>query len=314
MQKLHVDLDNCYGIKKLHTVFDFDAHKAYAVYAPNGAMKSSLAQTFKDVVDSNESRDRIFTTRVCKRKITDEMGSDLSTDSIFVIFPYDGSFSPSEKTSTLLVDPHLRAEYEQLHRDIDQSKENLVRAIREQSRSKKDLEREISRAFTPSEDQFDRALIRIQKEVLGDDEAPFKNIEYDKLFDDKVLAFLGKKESKEAITSYITKYNQLLAASTYFKKGVFTYYNASTIAKSLAANGFFNAKHTVSLNADANKEIKSQKELEDLILAEKEKILNDTELKKQFGTVEKLIQQNADLRAFEAYWRTMTRSLRGSET
>ena len=55
--------------------------------------------------------------------------------------------------------------------------------------------------------------------------------------------------------SYIRKYNELLAASTYFKKGIFTYYNAASIAKSLADNGFFDASHTVTLNADTKLEI-----------------------------------------------------------
>jgi hypothetical protein len=301
VQTLRVDLENCYGIKKLQAEFDFAAHEAYAIYAPNGAMKSSLAQTFKDFAESVPSKDRIFTGRRCSREITDENDAELANDNVFVIFPYEGSFDSSERVSTLLVDTKLRSEYEKLHREIDQSKDNFLKAIREQSRSKRDLEPEISSAFTAGADQFDRALVRIQKEVLADNEAPFKDVEYDKVFDEKVLSFLDKKESRVAIENYIKKYNELLAGSTYFKKGVFTYYNASTIAKSLADNGFFNAKHTVTLNAEANKEIKSEKELEELITKEKESILNDKDLKKQFATIEKLIQKNADLRAFEAY-------------
>lgn len=303
MQTLHVELENCYGIKKIKADFDFGAHKAYAIYAPNGAMKSSLAQTFKDLSESVESKDRIFPGRVCSRKITDEKGAALPKDSIFVISPYESSFDSTEKVSTLLVDAKLRLEYEKLHREIDQSKAKFLEAIQAQSRSKRDWEREISLAFTPSDDQFSRALARIQKEVLADDTMPFKDVEYDQVFDDKVLAFLEKKESREAIENYIKKYNELLAASTYFKKGIFTYYNASTIAKHLAENGFFDASHTVSLNADGAKgtKIESQKELEELITKEKDSILKNRDLKKQFGTIEKLIHKNADLRAFEKY-------------
>jgi len=51
MKKLNIDLENCYGIKKLKTQFDFSQGKAYAIYASNGAMKTSLAQTFKDIAD-----------------------------------------------------------------------------------------------------------------------------------------------------------------------------------------------------------------------------------------------------------------------
>ncbi|MEO7861709.1 MAG: phage infection protein [Nitrospirales bacterium] len=301
MIKLNIDLENCYGIKKLETQFDFSQQTAYAIYAPNGAMKSSLAQTFKDIADATASKDRIFPTRVCIRKITDETGVDLPKESVLVIAPYDEVFGHTEKTSTLLVDTKLRKEYEQLHIEIDKSKEIFLKALKEQSGSKKDLEKEISSTFTKSDDEFYIALIRIKDELLTQKEAPFSDTRYDTIFDEKVLGFLGTKDFKTAIEAYVKKYNELLAASTYFKKGTFNYYNAATIAKSLADNGFFNAKHTVSLNAEEKLEITSQKELEDLITKEKESITKDKELRKKFSEIDKLINKNSNVRDFEAY-------------
>ncbi len=269
---------------------------------PNGAMKTSLAQTFKDVADATASKDRIFPARVCNRKITDENGVDLPKESVLVIRPYDDEdIGHTEKTSTLLVDSKLRKEYEELHIEIDKSKEIFLKALKEQSRSKKDLEKEISSTFTKSDDEFYRALIRVKDEVLAQKDAPFADINYDTIFDEKVLSFLGTKDVKTAIESYIKKYNELLAASTYFKKGMFNYYNAATIAKSLADNGFFDAKHTVNLNADEKLEITSQKQLEDLIAKEKEGISNDKDLRKKFADIEKLITKNVNVRDFEAY-------------
>lgn len=55
MNQLTVDIQNCYGIKKLVHKFDFSKMRAYALYAPNGAMKSSLAQVFQDVVTGEAS-------------------------------------------------------------------------------------------------------------------------------------------------------------------------------------------------------------------------------------------------------------------
>lgn len=127
MNKLNVDLENCYGIKKLQAQFDFSQHAAYAVYAPNGSMKSSLAQTFKDVSDAKESKDRIFPTRVCRRKITDENGIDLPKESVLVVRPYDEVFGHTEKTSTLLVDSELRKEYEELPRRMNPDGRNRRR-------------------------------------------------------------------------------------------------------------------------------------------------------------------------------------------
>ena len=79
------------------------------------------------------------------RKITDENGVDLPKESVYVIRPYDDEdIGHTEKTSTLLVDSKLRKEYEALHIEIDKSKEIFLKALKEQSGSKKDLEKEIS--------------------------------------------------------------------------------------------------------------------------------------------------------------------------
>src|SRR3990172_3569293 len=281
MNKVIVDLENCYGIKRLQAEFDFSQERVYAIYAPNGAMKSSLAQIFQDVANAVLSTDRIFPTRVSSRTITDEHGVDLAKENVLVVRPYDEDFGHTEKTSTLLVHTKLRKEYEQLHVGIDNSRELLLKALKEQSHSKKELEKEISSAFTSSDDEFYTALVRIKKELLEQKDMPFADVHYDRIFDEKVLSFLGTKDVKTAIEGYVQRYNELLAASTYFKKGTFDYYNAAQIAKSLADNGFFAAKHTVNLNAAKKLEISTQKELED--------------------EIDKLITKNVTLRDFQNY-------------
>jgi ABC-type Mn2+/Zn2+ transport system ATPase subunit len=75
MGRIRVELENCYGIKKLSHEFDFSQRSAYAIYAPNGSMKSSLAQTFKDIAEGKKSQDRIFPDRTTVRKVTDETGT-----------------------------------------------------------------------------------------------------------------------------------------------------------------------------------------------------------------------------------------------
>ena len=211
MIKLNVELENCYGIKKLQIQFNFSQHQAYAIYAPNGAMKTSLAQTFKDVADATASKDRIFPDRVCKRKITDENGHDLPKESVYVIWPYDDEeIGHTERTSTLLVDSKLRKEYEDLHIDIEKSKESFLKALKEQSKSKKELDKEISSTFTASDDEFDRALIRVKDEVVAQKDAPVASVDYDIIFDERVLSLLGTKDVQSAIESYIKKYNELL--------------------------------------------------------------------------------------------------------
>src|ERR1035437_3431617 len=133
MKKLNINLTNCYGIKSFSEVLDFTTQNAVAIYAPNGSMKSSLAQTFKDLSDGNTPKDRVFLTRVSTCKILDENNNELKRENIFVIKPYDEVFGHSEKTSTLLVNSTLRKEYEQLHADIDKLKEQFLKTIKELS-------------------------------------------------------------------------------------------------------------------------------------------------------------------------------------
>jgi len=301
MKQLSVELQHCYGIKALKEQFDFGSGSACAIYAPNGAMKSSLAKTFQDIADGKASGDRVFPDRPTARKVIDETGAEIAPECVLVVRPYDEVFGHTERTSTLLVNAALREEYEKLHLDIDAAKDRLLAALKAQSGTKKDIEREISLTFTRDEQQFYRALIRIRDELASQKGHPFADITYDIIFDEKVLTLLNTKDVKTAIVSYIKKYNELLAASTYFKKGIFNYYNASTIAKSLADNGFFKAKHSIRLNADKAIDIADEKELEKLIKAEKDQISSDKDLRKKFSDLEKLIQRNATVREFDEY-------------
>lgn len=301
MQALQIELENCYGIKELKFNLDFTKNSAVAIYAPNGAMKSSLAQTFKDVAMGTDSKDRIFPARKTVRRIVDHANVDLLSESVVVIEPYDAVYGHTAKTSTLLLDSKLKEEYVQLHVGIASAKEAFIKALKTLSGSKKDLEAEIAGTFTPNQPDFFKALGRVQNELSKQKDAPFASVKYDRLFDEKLLAFLDTADFKEKIQQYTEKYNQLLAASTYFKKGTFNYFNAATIAKSLADNGFFNAKHSVSLNAGTKREIKDEKELIKLIEEEKKGITEDAELKKRFDEIEKNLNKNADLRNFQAY-------------
>ncbi|WP_028748739.1 phage infection protein [Rhizobium mesoamericanum] len=301
MNKIAVKLEHCYGIKKLEATFDFTKGNAVAIYAPNGAMKSSLAKTFHDIAAGTASVDRIFANRVTSRDIKDENGNDLAAADVLVVQPYDEVLGHSAKTSTLLVNAALRKEYEDLHADIEKAKEAFLSAMKTQSGSKKDLAAEISSAFTSRSDDLMTALVRVREEMKQQKETPYAGIKYDVIFDENVLNFLGTKDFKTTIEEYVKKYNELLGNSTYFKKGTFNYYNASNIAKNLADNGFFRAKHTLRLNADASTDISDEKELEAIIKAEKDAITNDTALKKKFAEIEKLLQKNAGMRGFEAY-------------
>jgi hypothetical protein len=301
MNTLTINLENCYDIKKLETTLNFSGCKAFAIYAPNGVMKSSIAQTFRDVSLGVPSKDRIFPDRKTLRSIVVDGTKQIAAENILVISPFDETFGHNEKTSTLLVEPSLRKEYEKLYAEVDEAREKLVALLKKQANTKRDVEAEVSSLFTRRDDQFVIALRRIQSEVEAQNDAPYADIEYDRLFEEKAQALLKEPEFKSAIEEYVKKYNELLDASEFFDRKTFDYYKAGSIAKSLADNGFFDKKHTVTLHGDRQVEVKDQKELTKIIDDEKEAIMADKALRDRFAKIEKLIHKNAQVREFESY-------------
>ena len=261
MNKLNIELENCYGIKKMVCKFDFTQKSTYSIYAPNGIMKTSFAKTFMDLSNGVESKDLIFKGRKTKRIINDENNAEISREQVFVIVPYNKEYK-SNKISTLLVNKELKEKYEQIHFNI------------------------------------------VKEEVLDKAEPVLENIVYQKIFSEKVVAFLETKDFKTKLSGYIDKYNELIDSSAYFKKGVFNHNNATTIAKNLKDNGFFQAKHSVSLNAkekEKNREITTEAELEEVIKQEKDSILKNPDLVKAFEEIDKAITKNQELKDFRYY-------------
>lgn len=301
MNKLKIEFENCYGIKQLKYDFDFSVKSTYAVYAPNGTMKTSFAKTFKDFSNSNPSTDSIFTSRETKRVITDENGDELQVEEIFVIEPYNQSFR-SQKLSTLLVNKELKEKYDEIHLNINEKKDTLTKELITKSGLKKGVDAEFSTDFTSYENDFFKAIGRVKAEVIDETEAEFSDIVYTKVFSSKVVAFLETKDFKTKLKEYIEKYNELVDSSTYFQKGIFNHNNASTIAKNLKDNGFFKAKHSLVLNAqDNNKTITTEEELTEIIQSEKDAILNNPDLLKAFEDIDKALTKNAELKEFRTY-------------
>jgi len=127
MKKLKVSLKNCYGINKLDYEFDFSEKSTFAIYSPNGIMKTSFAKTFKDVSTGDTTSDKIFNERTTVRKITNENDVDIDGKNILVIEPYNETYK-SEKLSTLLVNAKLKNDYEKIHIEINTKKMNCLKS------------------------------------------------------------------------------------------------------------------------------------------------------------------------------------------
>ena len=116
--KLNINLRYCYGIGKLEAELEFK-HKGYAIYAPNGVMKTSLAKTMMDLSEGNSPKDLHFPNREPTCEITLN-GEAIKKEEIFVVKSYDDKFSSSQ-VSTLLANAELRAKYEGIHQSIGEA-------------------------------------------------------------------------------------------------------------------------------------------------------------------------------------------------
>lgn len=182
MDRVKIDLENCYGIKALTCDLDFGMKTAYAIYAPNGVMKSSLAETFFDASLGRDSEDRIFKDRKARRSIKDHTGAEIDGERVLVVRSYDAEYGPTEKTCTLLVSAELRKESEELETRVEAAKDALLRALRDQSDSKKDFAEEISVAMTRRGNNFEEAALGLEPLIQRQSDAPFADVKYDIVF------------------------------------------------------------------------------------------------------------------------------------
>lgn len=295
MNKLNIQLEYCYGIKKLKKELNFGS-RTFAIYAPNGSMKTSLAKTFTDLMNGNETKDLVYPERTTVREIKDENGQDLKPGEILVVEPYNESFS-SDKEATLVVKKELREEYEKIYNDIEKEKESFIKKLKSVSQST-DCEEEILATF--SEDEKD-TIYDILERLLPfiNNTNPQYSFRYNDIFDKKnnVKKFLDKYS--KSLDEYIKQYESLISQSGFFKKSKNTFgtYQAKELLASVSDNSFFDAGHSINLSDSTT--ITSAVDFETLMETEIKKILSDEKLKKIFDGIDKAIGNNLELRAFK---------------
>lgn len=298
--KLNIDLKNCYGISELNHTFDFTKTSGYAIYAPNGFMKTSLSKTFDDHAKGREPVDHIFPDRVSSKSIVDDEGKNITPDSIFVIEPYNQDFS-SDRTSLLLVNSVIKQQYDDALKQISEKLTTLSSKLKQLSGlTGRTLtpETEFIKAFGAS--KISELLESLEGVVSTTQPSKLSQLVYCEIFNDKTIALLESGTIKDQLEEYIKKYNDLVSKSDVLSKQ-FNHYSAGTVNKQLSDNGFFAAKHTINLNTKGGKqEVNSAEELTRRIEDEREKIFSDKDLAGKFDAIDKKIQ-NAELRKFRDY-------------
>ena len=301
IEKVLVDLKNCYGIEALSHSFDFSNNNMpVLIYAPNGAMKTSFAKTLRDYTEGRKPQDLFFPDRKSEFSIQDRVGNPVDVESIFIIDSTDEKYQ-SERISALLASEDLKKRYDEIFGSISEKTEALFKILKKHSGVSKDIEVAFAQAFRVRREDILVALGRLEREVKEGANAEFSKLKYKTLFSDKVLEFLGKSDVEKLIEDYTRTYEKILDESLYFRRGVFNHSNAEAIAKNLKVNGWFEGGHTVNLkHADERNEISTEADLVAAIDAEKQKILTDPKLAEMFQRVDDALT-TAELRAFRDY-------------
>ena len=308
MNELRLELSNCYGIQKMNTTIDYSDNNVAIIYAPNGTMKSSLAKTFEAIRDNKPVEERVFGFRsLCS--ITDEQNTNIASESIIVINPFDEN--AYENQGMLMANEELRKRYMVIHKTIEEKKQNLYNLIKEKMkyslRSSFDTKGVMLKDWNKSTKEEYMCLEEISNLIHNSDWECSLNedeLDYNALFNDKVYSMITTGETSELIGEYEKKYNELVDKSLYMQRGIIDHNNYGNISNSLSSNGFFAANNEITLNAKDGSTavvLKNQKELDDLIKAEKEQVLNTKEIKDLFEKINKAISKNKDTQAFNEF-------------
>lgn len=298
MKKIQFNLKNCYGIKNLNEELTF-SNRAFAIYAPNGAMKTSFAKTLQDLSANRETTDLVFPNRKTTREILVD-GVAIAPEQIFVIDSYREGYQ-SDKVSTLLANRQLKEEYETIHKDIDKVKDALFKNLKKLSGLSGKGDPVGGALLEVFKKDIFALVLDLENDVLDGKVSPLEKIEYAAIYNGKALEFLSSKDFKKALGEYIEKYEELIDKSPYLRKD-FKPHHAESVQKQLSENNFFKAGHSINLSdGDQKKEYSSDKELAALLEAEKAKVLDDAELRSRFDSIDKKLDGNKDLREFRNY-------------
>lgn len=273
MKKLEVNLSNCYGINSIGANFDYSKCHTNIIYASNGSMKTSLTNTFKKVSLKQSPEEKIHGRIPSCLIEVDSIA--INEDSIFVIEPFDEEFS-SKSISSLLVNQDMKLEYDSLLEGILDAKNKLTILLNKFSKIKKDdIESALLKDF--SVDNIFFLFTEIVEKL--DNCEDFSYLQYSTIFDSKVLELLKQESVAVNLKAYIEKYNELIGLMKYYKKGGFNPVRADGVAKTLDKEKYFEAENYIVLNGQ-EEPIKNAKQLVAKLSEDKDKVINDAELKK----------------------------------
>lgn len=302
MEHISFNFENCYGIHKLNMTFGFEKEKnTILIYAPNGTMKTSFANTMK-----NYSQGDNAVTKICDRLKPNNRGKvevlgdnqPIQSQDVCVVDAEDQNYDSAKYCSSFLASKSLKDRYDGILSELDNKKKNLLSMLKKDSQSS-DCESELIKTFRYNDkDSFWDCIYHIKGD-LNQRHEKF-DFKYNDIFDKagKVKDFLINHAAD--VNQYFEAYQNLLSQSSLFHtKANFSFgtYQAAALSETVSDGAFFGVDHKLVL-AD-NTEIRAADEFEQKIDDELSRILDNDNLRQLFDSFTAAIDKNNGLRAFK---------------
>lgn len=281
MNKLNIELTNCFGIDSLNHEFDFGKGNTFSIYARNGLMKTSFAKTFQLIQQGKKENisDAIFGEP--GSAIVQIDGQDIEKKQVFVVKSYESSYESD--ISSLLIKGDIQTQL----KDVFKVHTKLLKALEKDSGLKikrtslgktvYELEPTIVKDFDFNEKDI---LSNLMELASYEPEIECSDIQYAAIFDDTVLKKIKDTKFQEGIRDFITSSDEIYSSFEYLEKGNLTLPKLKDLKKSLVKDAFF---------------VKQNK----VILSGQDAITNSEALEQHISNIETKIQQTPAYKAIE---------------
>ena len=281
MNKLNIELTNCFGSDSLNHEFDFGKGNTFYIYARNGLMKTSFAKTFQLIQQGKKENisDAIFGEP--GSAIVQIDGQDIEKKQVFVVKSYESSYESD--ISSLLIKGDIQTQL----KDVFKVRTKLLKALEKDSGLKikrtslgktvYELEPTIVKDFDFNEKDI---LSNLMELASYEPEIECSDIPYSVIFDDTVLKKIKDTKFQEGIRDFITSSDEIYSSFKYLEKGNLTLPKLKDLKKSLVKDAFF---------------VKQNK----VILSGQDAITNSEALEQHISNIETKIQQTPAYKAIE---------------
>ena len=286
-------------IKRFKETLNFQEHKCVLIYAPNGTMKTSFAETLRMIgaEKSNQIKDRMNPSKPVVCELKDETGADIAAKNIFVANAEEDIKSES-RFSSFLADEALKQRYENIYELLEARQDDFMTKLKAQSQSD-DCEKEFIGVFSPNKNMpssFLECLYSLKNDF--DDNPHVFTFKYNNVFDEEEKVKKIIENYREEIVDYFNHYQALLGESSLFSSlddgKSFGTYQANEIIKATKNGEFFKAQHKLVLKDGID--INNIAQFRTLVEEEVNKLTSDTDLKKKFDKITKALDANEKTR------------------